>query len=192
MCPGSATRRAVARVLFGMVPLLATLSACDKYIYGNGNIYLWNGSDKPVAFLVEGRTRTETELPASRGTAVIEPVAGPYTLKLTSRGQPTREVTFDLKAGETVVVNVDAASCMARSDIIGLYKSTSEPIRVIETYEPKEIIILGSVISVYPGELVPKKRPKNTMTFQRMSAVPCDLLKVDKKGQLHEFVRYQH
>jgi hypothetical protein len=75
------------------------------------------------------------------------------------------------------VVNVGAEACFARSDISGMYTTGKEPVRLLQTYDKLDLLVFDVSIPVLPGEPPPAKRPKSAYAFQRLSEVPCNLMR---------------
>ena len=161
-------------------------TACSKVIFGSGDLFIWNGTDGRVDIVVDGRTSATLDIPAHRGERVEDATAGPYRIfERTAGGQ--RVYTLDLKNDGSSLVNIGAASCFARSDISGMYESGKERVRLLQSYDKSEVLAFDLLIPVMPGEPLPVARPKVTVAFQRLSDVPCELLR--NEAGMAEYVR---
>lgn len=156
--------------------VLAVLGASGcKVVFGSGDILLWNSTDQPVDVTVDGRTSGTFTLPPHRGEHLEGSVAGAY--KVTEKLPTPKTTEFALKDGGTVVVNVGSAACFARSDISGMYTTGREPVRLLQLYDKLDLLVFDVSIPILPGEPPPARRPKSAYAFQRLSEVPCNLMR---------------
>jgi hypothetical protein len=169
---------------------LAVLAAgsvgCGKVIYGGGDLFIWNGSNDRFEVDVNGRSSARFSLAAHTGQRVEDAVAGSYTV---TQSKDDKQRVYDgvLKDGGTLLVNLEGAACFVRTDISGMYQAGKERVRLLQSYDQNDVLVLDLPIPVMPGEAVPATRPKSTNAFQRLSDVPCNLLR-DQAG-MAEYVR---
>lgn len=168
-------------------------AGCPSSIYGEGSIYVWNGTEDTVDFIVEGRSPAEATLGFERGALFEAMVAGDYTITATRKGVPIPAASFTVSKDLMTVFNLDGVGCFARTDVSGMYKRGKAPVRVLEVYNKGERLIeLGGPVPVKPGQRLPAEAPRLTreMVFQRFVVVPCDLIE-DKpeEAKVAEFVR---
>ncbi len=149
------------------------LVGCGKLFFGSGTLFVWNGTDRTLKVEVEGRTSESLTL-ANHSGERIDAVAGKYRLV---QGGGQHEYDVDLKDGDTVVVNLDAESCFVRSDISGMYQGGKERVRLLQSYDKGDVLTFDQDVPVLPGEPVPSSRPRSAYAFQRLSDVPCNLLR---------------
>jgi hypothetical protein len=176
------------RASLGIAVLLG-LTSCGKIIFGSGHLFLWNGTPGPVELVVDGRSSGAFRLSSHTGERLDDAVAGSYNVTW-GAAKASSGARFELKPDATVVVNVASASCFVRSDISGMYQSGRERVRLLQKYDRGEFLVFDQEIPVMPGERPPASRPKSAYAFQRLSDVPCELLR-DEAG-MAEFVRKAH
>jgi len=159
---------------FAFVLALLGGSGC-KIVFGSGDLLLYNGTDQSAEVTVDGRTSGTFTIPAHRGERLEGAVAGAY--KVVEKAPTQRQDQFELKDGGTVVVNIGSEACFARSDISGMYTTGKEPVRLLQTYDKLDVLAFDVAIPVLPGEPPPARRPKSAYAFQRLSEVPCNLMR---------------
>jgi hypothetical protein len=168
-----------------LVVLFACLG-CDGMLYGVGSLYVYNGTDHAAEVQIEGRTPRTVRLRPNKGEMLDEAIAGTYTV---SAGDKTAEVAVTKE--RLTLFNLDSAACFARLDVIGMYQSGKEPVRVLETYEGEQVMAIADLINVPPGSNLPSAAPKTSFPYQRLVVVPCHLLEDDAKaaGNVAEYAR---
>lgn len=172
-----------------MVTLVVGGSACGKVIFGGGELFIWNGGDERVDVVVDGRSSATFDIPAHRGERVEDAVAGTYRV-IERKGGKEQVYNFALKDGSSTVVNLDANSCFVRTDISGMYQAGKERVRLLQSYEKNEVVSFELLLPIMPGEPLPAARPKSTYAFQRLSDVPCNLLR--NEAEMADYVRKSH
>ncbi|MBN1960416.1 MAG: hypothetical protein JW841_05680 [Deltaproteobacteria bacterium] len=173
--------------LFAVFFLIATTS-CSKIIFGSGELFIWNGSDRRTEVTIDGRSSATLSLVGHSGARIKDAVAGTYRIVERRDG---KEITynFELKDGTSVIVNLGGHSCFVRTDISGMYQSGRERVRLLETYDKSDVVSLDLLLPVMPGEPLPATRPKSTYAFQRLSDVPCNML--NNEAKMIEYIRRQ-
>jgi len=86
-------------------------------------------------------------------------------------------------------LNLGAEACFARADVKGMYQEYGDRVRVLKAYAANERVTIADVINVFPSEPLPPNRPETPYAFQRLSAVPCEIL-ADEEA-VRDFVRKQ-
>jgi tryptophan synthase alpha chain len=167
---------------------LTVLGGCGL-IFGEGKLFVWNGTAQRVIAVVDGRTSAELPLQPGSGTLISGATAGPYEVTIQHEDGSEKKVSFSLTADHLAIVNADAQSCFARTDISGMYQPGKPRVTMLESYPATEVLELDDIVHVFPGESAPAARPKSLYAFQRMYAVPCDLVGDDTA--LTENVRTQ-
>jgi hypothetical protein len=172
------------RWLFTCLSLL--LASCGM-ILGEGKVFVWNGTERPVIVTVSGRTKAELPLRPGTGHLIEGAVAGDYVFTIQSDDGSEMKVTAKVAVDRLFLLSVGGASCFVRADIAGMYQSGKPRVQVITSYEPAETYDLDDILHVYPGELPPSERPRSAFSFQRLYDVPCKLTK--SEGDLLEHLR---
>ncbi len=162
------------------------LSGCGRFVYGGGEIFVWNGTGARYEITLEGRTNATLTLGPKSG-ARLAGVAGKSTLVAQKSQGGARKYELMLERDRALLVNLDADACFARADIAGMYQPGKERLKVIKVYGQAEVIALDAAAAVWPGEAPPATRPKSVGTFQRIYEVPCELLAKD--NELKDFLR---
>jgi hypothetical protein len=154
-------------------------ASCDAQIYGQGIVYLYNGTGAAVKITMQGRSPLELRLPANSGKLYEEIIAGPYQIAF-SKGDAFPEMLgTQIDKNRLTIINIDGAACFARADMAGMYNRKKAPVRLLEVYKKQHVISIPDQIAVLPGQSMPDKRAKNTFAFQRVAAVPCDVARND-------------
>lgn len=167
-------------------------AGCDSALYGEGDIYLWNGTEDKVEFIVQGRTPAEASLKFEQGQLLENVVAGEYVVTPTKKGVPQPPIPIVVTKDRMTVVNLDGRGCFARTDVSGMYTRGKDPVRVLALYEGEQVLPLQNEIAVKPGKRLPTEAPRITRetVFQRLVVVPCNLLEDDDADEkVAEFVR---
>jgi hypothetical protein len=159
-------------------------AGCGKIIYGSGDLMIWNGSDQAVKVSVDGHSSGSYSVMSHMGERLEGAVAGRY--RVTEQGSG-RVYELELKDGGTAVVNIGAVACFARSDISGMYTTGKEPVRLLQILDRADVASFDVEIPVLPGEPPPPSRPKSAYAFQRLSEVPCSMLR--DEAALADWVR---
>ncbi len=161
------------------------LAGCSVFV-GEGKLFVWNGTERPVIAVVDGRTEAELPLRPNSG-ALLEATAGDYTITLQRDDGSERRQALTLAADQLAVLSVDAASCFARADISGMYQEGKPRVLLTQAYPPAELQVIDSGISVFPGEAPPAEKPRHLTAFLRLYAVPCAL--ISDESALREHLR---
>lgn len=165
------------------------IMACQAEWYGTGNVYVWNGTPLAMSVSIEGRTPGKLRVSADSGKAVRDAIAGPYRVTLERHGAKAEHVEAELHKGRLLVINVGGAGCLARSNVIGMYRKGSQPVRLLELYTGEQIVPVADLVSLLPGDKLPTRKPKGALTFQRLSVVPCGI--TDDQRKVEAFVKRQ-
>lgn len=188
-------RRLVARSSLVVVAAAVLSSGCESAIYGEGSLYLWNGTDDRVEFSVKGRSTGEAALRFEQGQLFEEMIAGEYVITPIKEGVPLMPIKATITKNRLTVINFQGAGCFARADVSGMYVRGKKPVRVLETFEGREVMELQNEIAVMPGRRLPSSAPRITPehVYQRLVVIPCRLLKpsqgAEPESALAEFVR---
>ena len=167
-----------------VVSLGWSLVGCGKLLFGSGTVFVWNGTDRRQEVVVDGRSSDSFTIPSHSGER-IDAVAGKYRVV-----QGQRVYEFDLKGDTTVVVNLGSEACFARADISGMYQPGKERVRLVQTYDRGDVLTFDPEVPVLPGEPPPATRPRSSYGLQRLSDVPCNLLR--DEAAMSDWVRRSH
>ncbi len=99
------------------------------------------------------------------------------------------EWQLDLIDGKTEILNLGAEARFARTDVEGMYQEYGDKVRVLKACAANERVTIADVINVFPSEPLPPNHPETPYAFQRLSAVPCEIL-ADEEA-VRDFVRKQ-
>jgi hypothetical protein len=182
-------QRDMAFIAAGCVAALLALAGCQSIVYGTGGVFVWNGGTESASIKLEGRSAGDLSLAAGTGQLLKDWVAGPYHASIRTSGGAAHEVSFDLKQDQTALVNVEAKSCFARTDISGMYQAGKERVHFLAAYEAQELLLIDQPITVFPGEAPPTERPRGVTALQRLSEIPCRIVK--DSYEITEHVRRQ-
>jgi len=165
---------------------------CDSILYGEGSLYLWNGTEHPTTFIVAGTTPGEVTLKYERGQLLEGLVAGTYTVTPLRKGVPLAPVEITLLQDRLTVYNHEGVGCFARTDVAGMYRRGRDPVRLLEIYRGEKVLALQDAIAIPPGQRLPVEAPRlsGEAVFQRLVVVPCKLTKGDRAdSEVADFVR---
>ncbi len=170
-----------------LILLPAVLLGCERSLYGDGTIYLWNDTDEAVQVKVSGRSELSVTLPPGQGKLARDLIAGPYIITQDAKELPG----IELVQNQMVVVNIDGVGCLVRADLAGMYKKGRHRIRVLQTYRDEEVIVIPDLIAVPPGHYLPTSAPSRAEVFQRLTTVNCELLngKSDENNRIIEHLK---
>ncbi len=180
------------KIVLFLLSLVVPCVGCSSAIFGDGSLYVWNGSEGSVEFLVHGRSTAEVTLEFERGKLLDEVVAGDYTISAIQNGKALQPVAIKIVKERMTVYNFAQSGCFARADVSGMYKRGKERVRVLEVYQGMEVIELQDPIPVKPGERLPSEAPRlsREMVYQRFVVVPCNLIEnKDREVKVAEHVR---
>jgi hypothetical protein len=145
-------------------------------IFGGGDIYVWNGTPAKVDVAVDGRTDDTFQVLSGVGK-LERAVAGSYDVKITPEGGSEEDQKLDLEADALELINVGSSDCFARMDVSGEYQSGKPRAVVLEAYDKQPRISIKAEVHVFPGEPLPRERPKSPYAFQRLIVIGCDIVK---------------
>jgi hypothetical protein len=165
----------VMRVSAAMTAFLVC-GACEAQLHGTGSLYVWNSTADRVEVGVEGRTAADVALSSQTGKLLEELVAGPYQLSVVHGGALGGIVGTELVRDRLTVFNVGSTACFARADVAGMYTKRKAPVRLLEVYDKQTVISIRAEIGVPPGQRLPATRKKSPFGFQRVAAVPCEII----------------
>lgn len=155
--------------------LLGVLCGCQEQMYGSGVVFLFNGTERRVTIVMDGRSPNSIELRPGGEKFLEAVIADDYQVSISmGEGIPWMGATPVVKERLTIV-NVDGAGCFARADVAGMYNKKKAPVRVLEVYKGQAVTPIADEIAILPGFGLPEKRPKNAFAFQRVAVVPCDV-----------------
>ena len=173
---------------FAMVAALAMIVgvSCKGLVEGKGTVYVYNGTDAAATVKLEGSSPMQVELRPQSGQLLTGCVAGSYQISVARKGGFPEIMAAAIVRDRLTIINVGAAACFARADIVGMYGRSKPPVRVTEVYRGKAIISIPEEISVLPGEPVPQNRPRNTEIFFRVDVFPCAM--ADLNWKIEEYL----
>ena len=153
---------------------------CEADIHGTGSLYVYNGTQDAVTVEIKGPTERSVSLEPRLGQMIDKAVAGTYQATIKKRsGGTTDTVSAQVVRERLTVINVGAAACFARTDVAGMYRKDRRPVVRLQVYSGVSVFQIPEAIDVPPGEMLPKHRSKGPYAFQRLSVVPCSIIKED-------------
>ena len=177
---------------FLFIALAISLVGCESALYGEGVLFLWNGTEETVEFTIKGRTAGQASLKFERGELLESLVAGEYSVTAIKKGLPLPPVPVEIVKDRMTVFNLDGIGCFARTDVSGMYKRGKPPVRTLEIYRGEQVMPFKNEIAVKPGQRLPGEAPRLTResVFQRLVVIPCSLTEEEEADEkVAEFVR---
>lgn len=172
--------------------LAVGLVGCESALYGEGALFIWNGTEETVEFNIKGRTPGQTRLKFERGELFDGIIAGGYTVTAIKDGVPLSPVSLEVAKDRMTVFNFDSVGCFARADVSGMYRRGKAPVRTLEIYRDEQVMPLQNAIAVKPGQRLPGEAPRLTResVLQRLVVIPCSLAEEEEANEkVAEFVR---
>jgi hypothetical protein len=164
------------------VALMLGCISCEANIHGAGMLYVYNGTQGPVSVEVNGPTTSSLSLEPRSGEMIEKIVAGAYQVVIKKGGAEAPEtISTEVVRERLTVINVAGAACFARTDVAGMYRKDRRPVVRLQVYSGASAFQVPELIDVLPDQVLPKHRSKGPYAFQRLSVVPCSIIKDDMK-----------